>query len=453
MGPRGNAVLPTHNVPSHLDDDTRDGRFWYESWSQVSMSSNSDPSMIVCYKDDGRIAVNSELAACTGVYAAGSVAKCGNALTGHADVAGEGVHDGAVAGRVAALNMTRHYQQDSLFFSSDGPLPVVLRDALPVWRSDVLSYDDGKQRSTSLASIGIQALCVGACDSERFATHGIWWTNQSAQQRILRLLKEDEVIDTDTMTPERRKRRRRRLKGSTKMVYGIGVVYFLDRIGRIQGVMTWGLPFAESSSHELNPYLVKRMKEIILTNGGMNSLESELDQMRMFTYLASASRSLVGLAFAESSESAHASHQLQGSLDNFPKPLHRFTDNKPMSVRSHGVLKRKDGHGQGILGEDLFSRYQEVVQDPSPPKPVSGGVGYASESAQGQKSFQAAWNWYDFQVREQRELRWDENETIARPPKEDRLWIRKGDEARSVSAADTRAAVMDSVVGVQRVGR
>ena len=119
-----------------------------------------------------------------------------------------------------------------------------------------------------------------------------------------------------------------------------------------------------------------------------------------------------------------------------------------MGVRSHGVLKRKDGHGQGILGEDLFSRYQEVLPDPSPPKPLSGGVGFASEEAQGKKSFQAAWSWYDYQVYEQREFRWTANESNARPSKEDALWIRKGDESRNISAADTRQAAMNAITGV-----
>lgn len=423
------------------------------------MPSIRDPSMIVCYQDDGRIAVNAELCACTGVYAAGSVAKCGNALTGHADVAGQGIHDAAVAGKVAALNMARHYQQDSIFFlaSSDGArLSAVTRNAIPVWRSDVLSYDDGTGRPSALSSIGIQALCVGTCDSERYATHGIWWTNQSAQQRILRLLDQDVATygspsdDAARITPRQSKRRRQLLKQSTKIVYGFGVVYYLDGTGRIQGVMTWGLPFAKGPQYDVNPRLLERLKDVILTNGGMNSLESEFDHMRMSEYLSEQSRTMVALSFADSGETAHSSHQLYGSVEDFPRPLHRHTDIRPMSIRSHGVLKRRNGHGQGILGEDLFSRYQQVVPDASPPKPMTGGVGFASQDAQGHKTFQAARNWYDFQLYEQRELRWTENETIARPPKEDALWIRKGDEHRNVSAADTRAATMDSIVGVTR---
>ena len=410
--------------------------------------------MIVCYKDDGRIAVNGELCAATGVYAAGSVAKCGNALTGHADVAGQGAHDASMAGIVAALNMARHYKQDSIFgFASDGPMPAVMRDGIPVWRSDVLSYDDGQKRPSSLSSIGIHALCVGTCDSERYGTHGVWWTNQSAQQRILRILEKDDAAygDSNEMTPQQNDRRRKRLKESTKMVYGFGVLYYLDRTGRIQGVMTWGLPFAESAHNDINARLLERIKEVILSNGGMNSLESEFDQMRMSKFLAEESRALVALAFSESTQEAHTSYNLDSSSGaDFPRPLSRYTDVKPMAVRSHGILKRKDGHGQGIMGEDLFSRFAKVVPDPSPPKPVTGGVGYASADAQGNKSLRAAWNWYDYQVFERRELRWTENENMARPPKEDALWIRKGDETRNVSAADTRAAVMDSVVGVHR---
>jgi hypothetical protein len=407
--------------------------------------------MIVCYKDDGRIAVNSELCAATGVYAAGSVAKCGNALTGHADVTGEGIHDGARAGRVAALNMARHYRQDSLFAFTDGPLPALVRDAVPVWRSDVLTYED---RPSALASIGIHCLCVGTCDSERYATHGVWWTNQSAQQRILRLIEQDEATygNTDEITPEQSKRRRQRMKESNKAVYGLGLVYYLDKSGRIQGIMMWGLPFTQGPNGDINPALLERMQYVIFSNGGMNSLETEFDQMRMSKYLAEESRVLVGLSLARQSSAkvaVHQSHQLQGTIADFPRPLQRFTDPKPQGVRSHGVLKRRDGHGQGLLGEDMFSRYHHIVPDPSPPKPVTDGVGFAARDG-ASATYQAAWNWYDYQVHEQREQRWNENESLARPPKEDRLWIRRGDENRNVSAADTRAAVMDSIVGVHR---
>ena len=40
----------------------------------------------------------------------------------------------------------------------------------------------------------------------------------------------------------------------------------------------------------------------------------------------------------------------------------------------------------------------------------------------------AIWEWY--------QQRWEENEDRARPPKEEMLWLRKGDENRGVSAKE-----------------
>ena len=45
-----------------------------------------------------------------------------------------------------------------------------------------------------------------------------------------------------------------------------------------------------------------------------------------------------------------------------------------------------------------------------------------------------------------KEKQWDENESRARPAKEEPLWIRKGDERRMVSAKETRAAAYSNAI-------
>jgi hypothetical protein len=58
-GSRGNALLPTNRVSFHLLDDNSEGRPWYETWAQLSIppsSNRTDPAMLICYQEDGRVA-------------------------------------------------------------------------------------------------------------------------------------------------------------------------------------------------------------------------------------------------------------------------------------------------------------------------------------------------------------------------------------------------------------
>jgi hypothetical protein len=442
-GPRGTGTLPTDEIPDFLEE-TAKGRSWYQTWSSITVASPNDPSLIVCYKDDGRIAVNTELCACQGVYAAGAVAKCANGLTGHAVVAGAGVEDGRAAGHVVAMNMARHYNGTANgglfgFGDRDGrTVTTLVKNPLPVWRSDLRSSaGTSEDQVSSLADIGIVALCVGNCDSESLSTHGVWWTNQAAQRRLLGLL------DDDSDDLGRQQQQRKRTKQALKPVYGLGVVYYLDRMGRIQGVMTWGLPFHRS--HKLNNRLVEQMKNVIKTNGGFRSLETELDHINMSQYMVGASKTMVATAFASPSGDDDV-HQLDGALENFPRPLHRFTEVRPPSVRSVGVLKRKDGHGHGILGEDLFVRYEDDdIQDAPVSKPhPTGNVGSATARVEAR---------YEWDVWQQKERRWDDNENRARPPKEEPLWIRKGDEMRNTPQRDRIAAAYNNALNTKPYGR
>lgn len=425
-GARGSAVLPTLHVPLYLEE-TRKQRAWYETWSRLTMATIESPSSVVCYKDDGRVAVNTEMVACTGVFAAGSAGKVANGLTGHADVAGFGAEDGVTSGRVAASNMARLYQASAILGFSGQSTQVQVKDPIPVWRSDLRSYP-AKDRKSSLSKVGVTALCVGNCDSERFHTHGIWWTNQSAHRRMSKKLADDGT---------KKRQRRRKLKESLKPVYGLGFVYYIDRSGRIQGIMSWGLPFT-TKGDKINEELLDEMKTILITNGGLKSMSSEIDHLRMANYLTIESRGMVATAFSGcSGDSDGQTHLLAGPMDNFPRPYHRFTEPRPPTVRSLGVMKRKGGQGHGVLGEDLFARYEDAGEETPLQPHGTGNVGYAAAKAEAL---------YEWNVWEQKERQWDENESRARPPKEDPLWIRKGDEARNIAARETVAASYSAAI-------
>jgi NADH dehydrogenase FAD-containing subunit len=170
FGDKGTAALPTTDVPDRMKESS-DGRPWYKTWSQISKTSNAAPSTVVCFEDDGRIAVNTELSVASKIYAAGSCAKYPNSSTGHSSIAGEGSIDGPIAGRVAALNMSREYRQIALqaescsSFAPSGSDVVdeahsFATNSLPVWRSDITSYPAANgDRITALSSVGVQTLC------------------------------------------------------------------------------------------------------------------------------------------------------------------------------------------------------------------------------------------------------------------------------------------------------
>jgi len=303
-GPLGTATMPTRGGPSYLES-ARDGRVWYQSWSQLSASNGENQNgnnLLASYADDGRIVVNAELKAGNGVYAAGSVAKYPNPWTGSADVAGVGEVDGTEAGLVAASNMARDlYQQQG--FSQQGKMfgfgkgkyeallnRINLKHPIPVWRTDQNGRSLGLNKD-GLKEAGVYALCVGTCDSERFSTQAFWWTNQS--RRLKQWFNEDPqttTATTSTVPPDRATARRRRTRrfnssptSSLKPVYGRGIVYYMDQdSGHIHGVMIWGLPFTENDSKDtLNSTLVKKMQEVIRTNGGFRNLgqDSEIERV------------------------------------------------------------------------------------------------------------------------------------------------------------------------------
>ena len=469
----GTATLPTTSGPSYLES-AREGRVWYQTWSQLLASDNSSSphssalhsnnNILACYADDGRIAVNAELSAGNGVYAAGSVAKYPNPWTGSADVAGVGIEEGTEAGMVAGSNMARDFyqhssnQHSSSLFGFGGSKKDSetyqnkshLKHPIPVWRSDQTRHSVGDKRD-GLKDAGIYALCVGTCDSERFSTQGFWWTNQS--KRLKQWLDDDTVGDSNDTSQTSRRRRTKRLgknpASSLKPVYGRGIVYYMDQdSGHIQGVMIWGLPFTENDGSEaLNSSLVQQMQKIIQTNGGFRNLgqDSESERVQFVDFLTQSSRRILVEALSPFSPQRIAP-------DVLPRPLIRYTEVRPASMRRVRVLNRKqEARGHGFLGEDLFSRSasieevppgklpdfdnlreldtNEIFYEPKFSKDISREDRTAARKARAQslKNW-VIWDWY--------QSRWEENEELARPPKEEHLWLRKGDEDRGVSSKD-----------------
>lgn len=455
FGAKGSAALPTTEVPEGMRESSN-GRPWYKTWSQISKSSPFEPSPVVCFEDDGRIAVNTELSVASNIYAAGGCAKYPNSTTGNSSVAGEGSLGGVEAGRIAALNMSRNFASIFGFPTASGATGVdVLSFAAhstPVWRSDVLNYPTGNEVCTSaLSSIGVQALCVGNCDSERQGTRGFWWTNSSAHRRLTRLIEEEEEEDgtgkgSSTRLARRTTKRRMKKLGIVNPIYGIGVVFYLDNYGRIQGIMTWGLPFSDTEGGDIHPDLLNHLKYLLATNAGVSALDAEENHQIMNLALGKASQRLVALAVkGRSTYTTGLSHGLDGPIEGFSMPLYRYTEVGSLKNNTVNVLKRKDGDGLGVLGENLYARDDLSLESissnaeddlhpsniPTTMYPVTV-VPFQVEEAYGSKAASleslTELNRY---LAVQRS--WEANENRARPGKEDPIWLRPGDERKNTS--------------------
>lgn len=406
----------------------------------------------MCFEDDGRIAVNTELYVASKIYAAGSVAKYPNAATGHASVAGEGLLEGAEAGRVAAINMSRSYVERKGWTRHDEPDDTLsfATKAIPVWRSDLTAYlsTKGEPLETSLASLGVQALCVGNCDSERLNTRAFWWTNSSAQRKAIKSMEtEDDNSETEQEDLKRELRRRntqrRKKLGLVSPIYGIGVVFYISGNGQIKGIMTWGIPFADQPGGALNQELVDRMKQAVATNGGISALDSDENYQVVNTFLGKETQRLIALAFSRghNHDATGLQHGLDGHISKFSKPLYRYTEARPARHSNLNVLKRAEGDSLGVLGEGLYARDRLAMEDEEtvaeeetenipqvmyplnvmPWNLVENPNNVSADSLVEINRFYAV------------QRMWEDNDNRARPGKEDPLWLRPGDEKRSMS--------------------
>lgn len=395
------------------------GRTWYQSWSQMS-SPVSELSSIVCFNDDGRISVSAELCAASRVYAAGSVAKYPNSLTGQAHVAGEGSVDGALAGKMAAQHMAYAYMERTSFEDSRNPENIVpssfASKSFPIFRSDISPYNPSKGRESALPKVGITALAIGNCDAEKLSTHGFWWTSHIERKS----------------SHSSKLRRKRTKRGDVHPIYGSGVIFYLDTSGKIRGVMTWGLPIATKSG-ELNQSLVDRLKKVVNSNGKVSlDLSQDEDSLLKTEHLEEETKYLAQIAYR-----ADKSHYTSSFIAN-TKPLYRYTVAKHASVTSMGFLKRKHQSVSSELGsDDIYMRCDNFDDEIDDSRPPSLMYIYPMQN-----------HWYrtnsndvnghivdPFRLtKEERVVQaWQENESRARPPKEEPLWLRRDEINRSIN--------------------
>lgn len=128
--------------------------------------------------------------------------------------------------------------------------------------------------------------------------------------------------------------------------------------------MTWGLPFADNETGDLNPQLVTQMKHVVATNGGISALDSEENYHLMNTFLGKESQRLVALSvLGHNHDAAGLAHGLDGPIEKFSKPLYRYTEARPSKSSNLNVLKRKEGDSLGVLGENLYARDKLAMED------------------------------------------------------------------------------------------
>jgi len=407
-GQRGSAVVPTLSASNSTLFPTLE----FQPWSKLT---SIDESALACYADDGRIAVNSELSAAFNIYAAGSVAKYPNSSTGHASIMNR-----YLAGRLAANNMVKDYYNDSTFvndiknFTNDHSSRILSRhESIPVWRTDHgMGHHSFKgSEKSALAQVGIHALCVGQCDSTICGTHGFWWTNHNLNKKISIGRRFSAVTNENN---SRKVQKRKTMSTTQRAVYGSGVVFYLDRSGAIRGIMLWGLPFTNDTTvgDDLNESLVRRIKNIILTNGDimMTEHESLIESLKLDTsklqvaHLSEESKLLASLAISSTSNNFRTKQ----------RPLHRFLQSKPVNVTSMGRLKRNEEIGYGSSGEDIFALDKESNDTIERCGRQQSLLHYHAPS-----------------------FEYKDSDFDARPPKEDLLWKRNSDSHKLLSINDT----------------
>jgi len=458
-GNNGTSVIPTTTSTTNTAYSPNRQQ-QYLPWSSLI-----SPPLLTCYVDDGRVATNTEYQAASNIYAAGSVTRSPNPRNGRADIAGGSSACSARVGEIAARNMIRD-NVVSGSSRSDG-YDVITDESIPVWRSDVIPYLQringsspnnlieqisntvASNEATTLAlySMGIHALCVGKCDSETLATHGFWWTNTNHQSsnsddrssnsssnsaRDRRMNASAFMRRITKKSPTTTNGNKNRGGSGSLPVYGSGVVYYLDRTGSICGIMLWGLPFSQipqDCKSGMNHLIVERMKEVISSNGAVtiqdhsNMIANEHAGLNVdlnllsYLHLVEESKLLASMALSGLKSKDDAEATVKG------KPLHRYTPIKSHELSSLGKLRRRE---MGYIAEedDLFYpavktsptvEEQESTRPPSLKRiyPMNGGATTTNIEKE----------------MELRQLQIDRS----RPPKEEPLWMRKGEEQKYVN--------------------
>jgi hypothetical protein len=208
--------------------------------------------------------------------------------------------------------------------------------------------------------------------------------------------------------------------------------------------MTWGLPFTSKGkcSEELNEALVGRMKEIIRTNGGISQWEAEENSFLHSYHLSEETKKLAALALAKGLSRRDTSSPLQRLMvpaEEMGRPLHRYTAAKPSNTTGLQMKRKHNSTGPGdAMGENLFIKDEDDEFDCLRPPTLM--YVYPMRSPQESSETGDVRN-SPFHKSSQEKLQHalQMNELRARPPKEEPLWLRRGEARKSISYADAMA--------------
>jgi hypothetical protein len=187
------------------------------------------------------------------------------------------------------------------------------------------------------------------------------------------------------------------------------------------------------------------MKALIGTNAGVSPWELESDAVLRRSNLMDESRALVGLALSrrlKRRDTTRNIERLNVPIEDLGAPLYRYTVAKPAKILNIGVLRRKDhSRYSHLMGENLYIKdsdqdLEDVLQMPSLTRAqennplVSARITQIHEELLDQVLY--------------------ENELRARPPKEEPLWLRRGDAHKGISL---RERMSDNIYRNVRRGR
>ena len=268
---------------------------------------------------------------------------------------------------------------------------------------------------------------------------------------------------------------------TTRPVYGVGVVYYLEkRTGKLCGIMTWGLPFvddtaAPASSSSLNEDLVDRMKLLVRTNGhaavarcSQDDDNEDDDEAELCSHhLAEETKHLALLAIrgaVPTSNSNGTFTTTTSSSSNLPifnadgttvarplhmyvPPKHRYGANGSIKVgwrkrnRRSGVDAHYDEDDQLFVAQNeqedaLHNRPASLVRVyPMHPYGASAFGGFLSSFYNNGNTSEedSEDNDEESEIEEEEE---EEEDDHCRPLEEDPLWLRKKDASRGRTKVD-----------------
>jgi hypothetical protein len=208
--------------------------------------------------------------------------------------------------------------------------------------------------------------------------------------------------------------------------------------------MTWGLPFTSKGegSEELNEALVGRMKEVIRTNGGISQWEAEENSFLHSYHLSEETKKLAALALPKRLSRRDTSSPLQRLMvpaEEMGRPLHRYTAAKPSNITGLQMKRKDNSPGAGDSpGENLFIKDKDEEFDCLRP-PTLMYVFPMRSPQQSNETGDVRKSPFLQSSQEKLQRALQENELRARPPKEEPLWLRRGEARKSISYADAMA--------------